>query len=191
MKPSELTRDNIVDFIGDIIGRRGKESYLGETVTMEQHMLQAAWQAEQDDASDAEIVGALLHDIGHYTNEFGDDYIDQRIDNHHESAGARVLAPFFDPSIVQMVALHVKAKRYLCATNPEYTRELSDASIKTLELQGGPMNEKEIRSFERHKAYKSAVKVRHYDDLAKEPDIKTPPLDHYLQIVQRVLDSTD
>jgi len=36
------TPEYIVDLIEDIFERRGAESYLGEEVTMAQHMLQAA-----------------------------------------------------------------------------------------------------------------------------------------------------
>ena len=79
-----LTPNTIVDFIADIFTRRGAESYLGENVTMSEHMLQGALLAEQAGASDTMVAGALLHDIGHYTNEFGDDYIEQGIDNLHE-----------------------------------------------------------------------------------------------------------
>ena len=51
-----------------------------------------------------------------------------------------VLAPFFPPVIVECVRLHVAAKRYLCATDPTYFGKLSQASVHTLSLQGGPMN---------------------------------------------------
>lgn len=42
-----LTKENIVDFIGSIFERRGGEEYLGEPVTMGQHMLQGATLAEK------------------------------------------------------------------------------------------------------------------------------------------------
>ena len=76
-----LDASNIVEFIGDIFTRRGAESYLGEQVTMSQHMLQAAHLAETAGASETVITAALLHDIGHYTNEFPDDALAQGTDN--------------------------------------------------------------------------------------------------------------
>ena len=91
-----LTPNTIVDFIADIFTRRGAESYLGENVTMSEHMLQGALLAEQAGASDTMVAGALLHDIGHYTNEFGDDYIEQGIDNLHEEAGAKAVGVVHD-----------------------------------------------------------------------------------------------
>ena len=74
---TEITADNIVAFIGDILERRGADSYLGEEVTMSEHMLQCAQQAEAAGAGDEMIAAALLHDIGHYTNEFPDDALEK------------------------------------------------------------------------------------------------------------------
>ena len=44
---TDLNATNIVDFIGSIFEKRGGEEYLGEPVTMGQHMLQGATMAEQ------------------------------------------------------------------------------------------------------------------------------------------------
>ena len=65
------TADTIVDFIADIFARRGGEEYLGEPVTMAEHMLQAAHFADAAGEADVVVVAALLHDIGHFTSEFG------------------------------------------------------------------------------------------------------------------------
>ena len=111
-----LTPDNIVAFIADIFERRGADSYLGEQVTMSQHMLQGAQLAEQAGADDEIVAAALLHDIGHYTNEFPDDALERGIDNRHDEAGARVLERFFPDIVTDCVRHHVAAKRYLCAT---------------------------------------------------------------------------
>ena len=43
---TDLNATNIVDFIGSIFEKRGDEEYLGEPVTMGQHMLQGATMAE-------------------------------------------------------------------------------------------------------------------------------------------------
>ena len=64
------TPDTIVAVIADILTRRGAESYLGEAVSMQQHMLQAATLAEREGAADALVAAALLHDIGHYTGDW-------------------------------------------------------------------------------------------------------------------------
>ncbi len=68
---TNLNAKNIVDFIGSIFEKRGDEEYLGEPVTMGQHMLQGATMAEQSREPDEIIIGTLLHDIGHFTSEFG------------------------------------------------------------------------------------------------------------------------
>uniref|UniRef100_UPI002B26CEA1 HD domain-containing protein n=1 Tax=Leisingera sp. TaxID=1879318 RepID=UPI002B26CEA1 len=126
---STLTQDNIAAFIGDIFDRRGDEEYLGETVTMTEHMLQGATIAEANGQPEEIIVGALLHDIGHFTSEFGTFSMDDTKDRFHEEAGAKVLEQFFPSVITDCVRYHVAAKRYLCATKPEYLNRLSAASI--------------------------------------------------------------
>jgi len=188
MNANELTPDTIVDFIGDIFARRGAESYLGEAVTMSQHMLQSARLAEQEGAGDDFVAAALLHDIGHYTNEFPDDALAQGIDNHHDEAGAAVLAPFCPSVVVDAVREHVAAKRYLCATDPSYHARLSPASVHTLELQGGPMSAEEVAEFRRHPNLEAIIRLRLWDEAAKDPAVQTPPFEHYAPLLQRVVD---
>jgi [1-hydroxy-2-(trimethylamino)ethyl]phosphonate dioxygenase len=182
------TTDTIVDVIADILTRRGSDSYLGEAVTMQQHMLQAAAQAEREGASDELVAAALLHDIGHYTGEFGEDYIEQGVDDFHEEAGAALLAPFFPPVVVACVRLHVAAKRYLCANESTYFGKLTPASVATLALQGGPMEPDEVLQFERNPFFREAVRARIWDEGAKESDAVTPPFDHFAPILRRVVE---
>ncbi|WP_085904201.1 HD domain-containing protein [Kiloniella majae] len=184
-----LTKENIVDFIGDIFHRRGADSYLGEDVTMSEHMLQGAQLAEKAGATDALIAAALLHDIGHYTNEFPDDALEKGINNHHDEAGAAVLEKFFPPVITECVRQHVAAKRYLCAKDEAYFSRLSDASIHTLNLQGGPMSEAEMQELEKNPHLKEIIQVRYWDDEGKDPAVTTPPYEYYAPILQRVVDS--
>ena len=66
-------------------------------------------------------------------------------DRYHEDAGAAVLKQFFPKVVTDCCQHHVAAKRYLCATDPEYFQKLSTASIHSLNLQGGPMSEAELR----------------------------------------------
>ena len=187
----ELSRDTIVDFIADIFKRRGADSYIGERVTMSQHMLQSAKIAEDERASDVMVAAALLHDIGHYTSEFGADaYLDD-IDNIHEEAGAHILAPWFPEEVTQGVRLHVDAKRYLCATNPDYFAKLSPASVTSLQLQGGPMSPTEVDAFEQQPGFRTALRVRVWDDRAKDPEAVTPPFSHYIPLLQRIVHNTE
>ena len=189
MKPNLkiIAAENIVDFIGSIFERRGGEEYLGEPVTMGQHMLQGATLAEQNAEPDEIVVGALLHDIGHFTSEFGTFSMDDTEDRYHENAGAALLENFFPSVITDCCRYHVAAKRYLCATDPKYFNKLSDASVHSLNLQGGPMSEAEIINFKRNPNLKQILTVRLYDDAAKVPKMATPSFRHFAPLVHKML----
>lgn len=186
---AELTADTIVAFLGDIFERRGGEEYLGEPVTMAQHMLQGATIAEQQGMDEEIIVAALLHDVGHFTSEFGTYHPDDTEDRHHEDAGAEVLQQFFPSSVTDCVKFHVAAKRYLCATRPDYFRRLSAASVHTLQLQGGPMQPAEVAEFEANPNLQKIIQVRYLDEAGKHPDMETPDYWHFAPMVQRIVDA--
>lgn len=183
----KLTPDTIVAFIADIFARRGAEEYLGEPVTISEHMLQCAECAENEGADDALVAAALLHDIGHFTNEFPADAAEQNIDAMHEEAGARVLQRFFPQLIHDCVRYHVDAKRYLCATDPGYFGRLSAASVHSLNLQGGPMGADEAENFAKNPHLDAILKVRIWDDIGKDPARKAPEFAHYAPLLERVV----
>ncbi|MEP4198633.1 MAG: HD domain-containing protein [Aliishimia sp.] len=185
---SDLTQDTIVPFLADIFERRGQEEYLGEPVTMAQHMLQGATFAENKGLSENIIVAALLHDIGHFTSEFGTYAPDDVQDRFHEDAGAQVLETFFPPLVIDCVRHHVAAKRYLCATRPDYFDRLSAASVHSLNLQGGPMSADEVANFARNPNLDDILQVRFLDEAGKEPDMHTPAFAHFAPMMQRVVD---
>ena len=172
-------RSTIVDFIADIIERRGSETYLGEAVSMRAHFLQCAHLAENDDAPDTLVAAALMHDIGHYLGEFDDDALNNGINNWHDEAGAAVLRNFFSAAVVEPVRMHVNAKRYLCAVEPTYFAKLSPASVQSLEVQGGPFSAQEVAEFERSPWLDDAIRLRRYDEGAKDIDAVTPDFNHY------------
>jgi len=184
-----LTNRNIVEFLADIFIRRGSEEYLGESVTMEQHMLQAAHFAELAGEEEVVIVAALLHDIGHFTSEFGSYSPDDTEDRYHEEAGAQVLDGLFPPLVLDCIRYHVAAKRYLCAVNADYFDRLSSASVHTLSLQGGPMTSQEVCKFEENVNLSSILKVRYYDDAGKQQSLQTRPFSYYAPMVKRIADS--
>ena len=184
---STYSADDVVALIQDILERRGGESYLGESVSMTEHMLQSASIAEQAGETPGVVVAALLHDIGHYTGEFGEDYLDRGVDNLHEMAGAKILQRWFPPEVTEPVRWHVAAKRYLCAVEPSYLAGLSEASRRSLELQGGPMSREEAAEFAVNPWLDTIVRVRRYDDGGKVAGRETPGLAHYLGLVRRVI----
>ncbi len=187
--PDTLTSATIVPFLADIFERRGGEEYLGEPVTMAQHMLQGACLAERQGEPEIIIVAALLHDIGHFTSEFGTFSMNDTHDKHHEEAGAAVLERFFPSLVIDCVRHHVAAKRYICATDPDYFDRLSAASIHSLKLQGGPMSPEDVEEFERNPNIREIVRVRHLDDAGKIADMETPGFAHYAPMVQRIVDA--
>lgn len=184
-----MNKSSVVDLITDVFNRRGAESYLGEAVTMSEHMLQGAHIAEQLGADDEMIAAILLHDIGHYTGDFPEDALENNIDNLHEEAGARILAPWFPAVVVDCVRHHVAAKRYLCAVDPAYLEQLSDASVHTLNLQGGPMDADEAASFRDQPHLDAIIQVRKWDDAGKVAGVETPPFEHYVPLLHRLVDA--
>ena len=183
-----LSRSNIVAFLDDIFERRGGEEYLGEPVTMAEHMLQGATIAEQNGEPEIIVVSALLHDIGHFTSEFGMFSMEDTKDRMHEDAGAKVLQNFFPQLVIDCVRYHVAAKRYLCATRPSYFYQLSEASVHSLKLQGGPMCDDEVREFEKNPYLKDILKVRYLDEAGKREDMSIPSFSYFAPMVQRIVD---
>ena len=177
----------VVEFILDLFARQGATEYMGEAVTMSQHMEQTAACAIADHAEDDLVIAALLHDIGHFIGEHPIDALEKGDDNYHEEVGADYLQKHFAPSISEPVRLHVAAKRYLCATDADYLGRLSDASINSLNVQGGPMNAAEIATFEANPHHRAAVKLRRYDDDGKVAGLTISPVTSYRQTLESLV----
>ncbi len=175
---------SVADEIFALFERRGSEAYFGESVSMTEHALQAAYAAQRHDATAPLIVAALLHDVGHLVENVPDDIADWTVDARHEEVGARWLALRFGPEVHQPVRLHVPAKRYLCAIDPDYVAQLSPASVRTLELQGGPMSDAEVAAFEKEPFFDEAVHVRRWDDEGKQAGLATPRLAEYRAFIE-------
>ena len=154
-------------------------------INQQQHALQAAWCAEQEARGDALVTAALLHDIGHLVHNLGDNPADAGIDDRHEELGHAWLVNHFGPEVTEPVRLHVAAKRYLCAVEPDYFAKLSPDSVKSLALQGGPMSAAEVRSFEALRHSAEAVQLRRYDEQAKVKGLETPGVVHFMPAVAR------
>jgi phosphonate degradation associated HDIG domain protein len=176
----------ITDELVAIYARRGAEAYFGEAVTMMEHGLQAAYFAREHGAPDALVVAALLHDVGHLIEAVPDDIADWKTDAGHERTGCRWLVARFGAQVFEPVRLHVAAKRYLCATDPAYFKRLSDASVITLKLQGGPMSPAEVGSFESEAFWRDAVLLRQWDDQGKITGLSTPDFESYRPMIDRL-----
>ena len=168
-----------IEFLLRLFKERGDAAYLGEPVSQTEHALQSAWAAEQAGAGSALIAAALLHDVGHLLHDLPEDCALAGIDDAHEAQGARWLARYFGPEVAEPVRLHVSAKRFLCATDPGYPGRLSEASLRSLQLQGGPFTADEAAQFRRHLHAEAAITLRRLDEQAKVPGLPTPGLEHF------------
>jgi phosphonate degradation associated HDIG domain protein len=173
--------------IPDIVAlftRKGGQAYEGEPVTQLEHALQCAARAEAADAPPALVAAALLHDLGHLVNDHGDTPTLRGVDDLHQFAALPFLRATFTDAVLEPIRLHVDAKRYLCATRRDYHDALSSDSKRSLVLQGGVHDAAAAAAFIAQPYAADAVQVRLWDDLAKLPHARTPPLAHYLPILQ-------
>lgn len=183
------TSEEILDQIRALFEQHGCEPYYGEEVSQFAHAAQSSKLAARD-GYDAEVqIAAFLHDIGHMLptddpaelmNEYGR--------HDHEGIAANWLRQLgFSDKVGVLVENHVNAKRYLTYKNPAYFAALSEASTQTLAFQGGPMSEAEAQIFERNPYFDLILRMRHWDEAAKQIDHSAPDLAHYLALIEKVL----
>ena len=181
------TAEQKVDALFNYMEERG-QSFYDEVVTQLEHALQCAALARQNDASPTLITSALLHDLGHFIlDEHNADTAFLAMDLNHEEIGAEYLAPFFPEIVTTPIRLHVPAKRYLCATDASYHDGLSEASKRSLKVQGGIMSDEEREAFEQIPHFRDALTLRRWDDLAKVSGLETAGLGTYRDTVQQCL----
>ena len=185
---SHLNRQTITPFLAKLFAEQGQAAYLGEPVTMAEHMQQGAALAEQAGHDDLVIIAALLHDIGHFISAHGAFSMQDSEDRWHEQAGADLLARFFPAPLVDAVRYHVAAKRYLCATEPDYYDRLSPASKHSLTLQGGVMGTDEAADFARQPHLNNILTVRRLDDAGKQAGLSVPDFASYIPKIDQLLD---
>jgi phosphonate degradation associated HDIG domain protein len=182
---------SIVEQIESLFLCQGWSAYEGallEPVSALEHALQAAQLAEWDDADESLVAAALLHDIGQLLpTPPGADLID----DVHELRAVAFLSEAFGPAVLEPVRLHVQAKRYLVALEPGYASCLSPASRATLVMQGGAMTAFEIQLFEALPLSADAVRLRRWDDKAKQPGKRTAPLPWYLSVLESLQQQRD
>ena len=181
----------IADEIISLYKEHGGAEYAGEKVSQLEHMAQAAQLAEAQGYDEEVILAAFLHDIGHISEAAkGDESISasRRMDGYgikdHEEIGAEFLREKgFSKKIARLVESHVEAKRYLTYKDPVYYANLSDASKRTLEYQGGPMTAEEATAFEQYPLFDLIIRMRNWDEQAKIEHQPLPDLGHYREMM--------
>jgi phosphonate degradation associated HDIG domain protein len=176
---------SFVDEIFDAFAARGRDRY-GEDVTQLVHALQCAHLAREEGAPDSLVAAALLHDYGHFFEGRGDAAERDGVDAHHEAHGAALLRRWFGPEVTTPIALHVAAKRWLCAMEPGYEDGLSAASQLSLKLQGGCFTPDQARKFAEAPYADDAIRLRRWDDAGKVVGAVIAPLDAYAEMLARL-----
>jgi phosphonate degradation associated HDIG domain protein len=172
-----------VDEVLALYERYGGRNY-DEVLSQLAHAEQTAALARAAGASQEVVVAALLHDVGHILEMAERDGArDRSVDHRHEPVGAAWLASLYGPGVTAPIALHVRAKRYLCAVEPEYHDGLSAGSVASLERQGGPLTADEVTAFEANPGWEGAVALRRWDDEAKVLDLEVAPIESYRSLL--------
>jgi predicted HD phosphohydrolase len=161
-----------VDELLDLYERWGAEHY-DEEIGQLDHALQTASLAAADGAADPLVAAALLHDAGHLLALSGGPA------GPHERTAPAFLAELLPASVTTPIALHVAAKRYLCAVEPAYHSRLSAGSQRSLRRQGGPMAAGELAAFQATPGWADAVALRRWDDAGKVDGVVVPGLANY------------
>ncbi len=170
MPPADLRVDEIFDALA-----RGASAQLGPAVAVSQldHALQtAAWLAHRHPGDTELAVAGLVHDIGHLLPGGSDE-------THAEDA-ARAVGRALGPRVAGIVALHVDAKRYLVATEPDYDGILAADSVASLLGQRGAMTEDEAARFLSRPWAEDAVALRRADDGAKVDGLEVGDLTRWV-----------
>ncbi|MBL7742834.1 MAG: HD domain-containing protein [Chitinophagaceae bacterium] len=181
--------EETAEFIINLYRQFGDEDYIGEPVSQVEHMCQCAQLAESEGYDEEVILAAFFHDIGHFCEHI---MPVQQMDGFgvvdHEKLGADFLrSKGFSETIASLVENHVQAKRYLTYHFPEYYNQLSEASKRTLEFQGGKMTLQEAMSFEADPLFELHIKLRRWDEKAKLEHQLLPSLDKYSEMIIRHL----
>ena len=173
--------DAVVQIVGALEALVGLP-YDGEPVDQLQHALQCADLARRDGADPELVLAALLHDVAR-SPDVAAEPLESGPVNHGEQ-GARWLTPLLGERVARLAAAHVEAKRYLVAVDPAYADGLTAVSARTLQAQGGPMTTEHITAFEHIPGWQDAVRLRRWDDAAKDPEAIVPGIDAYVPLLE-------
>ena len=171
----------------DLWRSKGAMEYAGEGVSQLQHAWQCARLAHNAGAAEVLQLASWLHDLGHLLTDLPGSPTLDGVDDRHEALGAHVLSEIWGESISEPVRLHVQAKRYMVATLPNYRSKLSEDSLRSLALQGGPMDAQECITFMSQPHSHDAILLRAWDDLAKQPGVPDLPDAQILQSLEALM----
>ena len=177
-----------VNEIVELFESRGARMYGSEPVTQLEHSLQCARLAELAGAAPELVTACLLHDIGHLLavrdTNMDDGPITTDLDDVHQYFALPFLRSLFSDAVLEPVRLHVDAKRYLCRAESAYWASLTNASKKSLDLQGGVFSPVEAEEFIRQPYAYEAVLLRRWDDQAKVTGLDTPDIHHFRRAME-------
>jgi predicted HD phosphohydrolase len=149
-----------------------------EAVDELDHALQSAARAIADGADDELTLAAALHDLAHSP------MFDMASARHHDETARQWLTPRFGARVGWLAGQHVAAKRYLVATEPGYGSGLSDTSMLSLRAQGGADVDAALVA---HPWWPDAVRLRRYDDAAKDPGGTGATVDDVVRVAERIV----
>jgi predicted HD phosphohydrolase len=173
-----LTVDEIVEILR---GGAGVALAPGLALSQLDHALQTAASLAATHTLDAELAAAgLVHDIGHLLPGVGDEA--------HAAAGAGAVRAAFGGRVAGLVALHVDAKRYLVATDPDYGVTLAADSAASLIDQGGSLSATEAEAFRARPLAGAALALRRADEGAKANGRRVEGLDHWVPLLRKLSD---
>ena len=164
--------------IADVFGlyeQHGAADYIGEPVSQIEHMSQAAQRAMAEGFDDEVVLAAFFHDIGHLCGEGAENMGGYGVVSHERLGADYLRRAGFSERMAKLVEYHVQAKRYLTFSQPDYYARLSEASRRTLEYQGGMMSAEQAQAFEQDPLYAVSLRMRHWDEQAKQMHV--PVLD--------------
>lgn len=168
--------EQVIDEVFGLYERFGDSDYIGEPVSQIEHMSQAAQLAMAEGFDDEVVLAAFFHDIGHICTDSAQNMGGFGAVSHERLGADYLRRAGFSERLARLVEYHVQAKRYLTLREPGYYGRLSEASRRTLEYQGGVMSEVEAEAFERDPLCAVSLRMRQWDELAKEMDVPVTDL---------------
>jgi predicted HD phosphohydrolase len=150
-----------------------------EAVDEHAHALQSGTLALANSEDDELVTATLLHDIAR-----APEVAARFAELPHERAGAAFLRPNFGARVAWLVGAHVVAKLYLLETDPTYVERLSPESQASALVQH--RTAESTRLYIDHPWWPDALRLRRYDEAAKDPDRLDLPEQELIRIATAV-----